>query len=56
MMMIIIIIKRVKLDVEKFSFGNKVYDEWNRLPEWVVNVDEVNKFKRNYLKDNRGFK
>jgi len=35
---------RVKLAVGKFSFGNKVCDKWNRLPEWVVNVDGVNKF------------
>jgi len=27
--------KRVKLDVGKFSFGSRVCDEWNRLPEWV---------------------
>jgi len=51
--------KRVKLDVGKFSFGITVCDEWNRLPEWVVNVEGVNKFMRNldhYLKENRGFK
>jgi len=51
--------KRVKLDVGKFSFGNRVCDEWNRLPEWVVNVEGVNKFKGNldhYLWESRGFK
>jgi len=51
--------KRVKLDVEKFSFGNRICDEWNKLPEWVVNVEGVNKFKGNlahYLSENRGFK
>jgi len=51
--------KRVKLDVGKFSFGNRVCDEWNRLPESVVNVEGVNKFMGNldhYLRDKRGFK
>jgi len=36
-----------------------VCDEWNRLPEWVVNVEGVNKFKGNlncYPRENRGFK
>jgi len=48
---------RVKLDVGKFSFGNRVCDEWNRLPEWVVNVESVNKLKGkwdHYLRENRG--
>jgi len=48
--------KRVKPDVGKFSFGNRVCDEWNKLPEWVVNVVDVNKFKGNfyhYLRENR---
>jgi len=52
--------KRVKLEVRKFCFGNRVCDEWNRLPEWVVNVEGVNKFTgnldHNYLRQNRGFK
>jgi len=25
--------KRVELNVKKFSFGNRVSDKWNRLPE-----------------------
>jgi len=51
--------KRIKLDVRKFGFGNRVCDEWNRLLEWVLNVDGVNKFKENLnhnLRENRGFK
>jgi len=51
--------KRVILDVGKFCFGNRVCDEWNRLPEGVVNIEGVNKFKGNfdhYLKENTGFK
>jgi len=47
--------KGVRLDVEKFCFGNRVCDEWNRLPEWVVNVEGVNRFRGNldhYLRKN----
>jgi len=50
---------RVKLDVWKFSFGNRILDEWKRLPEWIVNVKGVNNLNRNldhYLMENRGFK
>jgi len=28
--------KGVNLDAGKFSFGNRVCDDWNRLPGWVV--------------------
>jgi len=51
--------KRVKLDVRKFNVGNRVCDELNKLPEWIVNVEGVNKFTGNldpYLRENRGFK
>jgi len=51
--------KQVRLDAGKFSFGNRVCDEWNRLSSWVVNQDSVNNFRGNlnhYLRDNRGFK
>jgi len=37
----------------------RVCDEWDRLPEWVVNVEGVNKCKGNldhYLRENRGLK
>jgi len=37
--------KRVNLDAGKFSFGNRVCDEWNKLPGWVVNVESMNNFK-----------
>jgi len=50
---------QVRLDAGKFRFGNQVCDEWNRLPSWFVNEENVNEFKRNldhYLRDNRGFK
>jgi len=42
-----------------FIFGNRVCDEWKGLPEWVVNVEGVNKCKGNldhYLRENMGFK
>jgi len=36
--------KRVNFDSGKVSFGNRVSDEWNRLPGWVVSGESVNKF------------
>ena len=44
--------QRVNLDVAKFSFGNRVCDEWNKLPADIVTSDSVNMFKNrldNYL-------
>jgi len=38
---------------------NRVCDDWNRLPGWVISGDSGNEFNRNldhYLRDNRGFK
>jgi len=51
--------QRVNLDAGKFSFGNRVCDDWNKLPGWVVSEESVNEFKGNldhYLRNNRGFK
>jgi len=51
--------KRVNLDAGKFSFGNRVCDDCNRLSGWVISGESVNEFKGNldhYLRDNRGFK
>ena len=36
---------RVNRDVLKFSFANRVIEQWNKLPETVVNVNCVNTFK-----------
>ena len=36
---------RVNRDVLKFSFANRVIEQWNKLPETVVNVNSVNTFK-----------
>ena len=35
---------RVNRDVLKFSFANRVIEQWNKLPETVVNVNSVNTF------------
>jgi len=39
--------KRDNLDAGKFSFGNRVCDEWNKLPGWVVNVESMNNLNGN---------
>jgi len=39
--------KLVNLDAGKCSFGNRVCDDWNRLPGWVVSAENVNEFKGN---------
>jgi len=37
--------KRVKLDVGKYCFSNRVCDEWNRLLGEIVNAGSVDSFK-----------
>ena len=37
--------KKVRLEVERWSFGNRVVERWNSLPEDVVNEETVNGFK-----------
>ena len=36
---------RVNRDVLKFSFADRVLEQWNKLPETVVNVSSVITFK-----------
>ena len=36
---------RARLDIRKFSFSNRVIDEWNSLPEDVVLAESLNSFK-----------
>jgi hypothetical protein len=37
--------KRVRLEVGRWSFGNRVVERWNSLPEDVVEKEAVNGFK-----------
>ena len=39
-------IDKVNQDVLKFSFANRLIEQWNKLPETVVNVMSVNTFKK----------
>ena len=51
--------KRVRLDVAKYSFGNRVCNTWNDLPHAVAAAESVNVFKNrldNYLGNIRGLK
>ena len=44
---------RVNGDVLKYSFANRVIEQWNRLPEEVISANSINKFKNKvdkYLK------
>ena len=36
---------RVRYDVRKFGFSNRVINEWNSLPNWVVSANTNNTFK-----------
>ena len=50
---------RFRLDVGKFSFGNRIVDEWNCLPQEAIESTSVNMFKNRvdcHLKYKRGFK
>jgi hypothetical protein len=49
--------ERVNKDVLKFSFGNRVVDQWNTLPDEVIKATSINSFKNridNYLSNNSG--
>lgn len=37
--------KRVRTDIAKYSFGNRVLDEWNQLPSSVVESSSLGVFK-----------
>ena len=34
-----------KLNVRKYSFGIRVTNNWNSLPEWVISAKTINDFK-----------
>ena len=38
--------KRFRLDVRKFTFSNRVIDNWNSLPALCVNSATINSFKK----------
>ena len=51
--------KRFRLNTGKFSFGNRVVNEWNKLPDSVILEKNINAFKGKldiYLKQVRGLK
>ena len=37
--------KRFRLNWRKYTFGNRVVDEWNLLPEEIVSCKNLNAFK-----------
>ena len=51
--------KRVRLNIAKYSFSDRVCDWWNRLPEDIVTSQSVYVFKNSlekYLEKFKGFK
>ena len=51
--------KNLRIDVAKYSFGNRVINEWNRLPDRILQGDNLNKFKGEldkYLGHTRGLR
>src|SRR5271163_808540 len=51
--------KRFLMDVGRFSFGNRVCNAWNSLPDSVVEAKTLNVFKNlldHYLRKYRGLK
>lgn len=37
--------RRSRLNLRKYSFGYRVVDDWNSLPDWVVGAVDLNDFK-----------
>jgi ribonucleases P/MRP protein subunit RPP40 len=49
----------VRLDIRKYSFSQRVINEWNLLPDEIFECTTVNNFKNQldlHLRNNRGFK
>jgi len=50
--------KRFRLDVAKYNFGNRVVNDWNKVPDRIVQIEELGKFKGEldkHLGHTRGF-
>ena len=47
--------KRSRLDIRKHFFSQRVVNDWNSLPEIVVEAESVNSFKNEYDKFGREF-
>src|SRR3989442_222067 len=45
-----IIKNRSRVNVRKNFFSQRVVNDWNALPVWVVDSESVNSFKNNYDK------
>ena len=37
--------RRFRLEVGRYKFSNRVCEEWNKLPEEVISVSTLNRFK-----------
>jgi hypothetical protein len=51
--------KRFRLDIAKYNFANRVVNEWNKLLDKIVRIEELGNFKGEldkYLGHTRGFK
>jgi len=42
--------KRSRLDIRKHFFSQRIVNQWNNLPEAVVEASSVNSFKNKYDK------
>ena len=49
--------KRFRLDIAKYSFGNRIVSDWNALPDRVIEAEDLGAFKGrfdHYLNHTRG--
>ena len=40
---------RVKYDLRKFGFSNRVVNTWNSLPNWVVSANILTRLKQDWI-------
>ena len=43
-----IVVPNFRHDIKRHSFNSRVVTDWNKLPNYVVNSEDVNSFKSNY--------